>query len=110
MKGAPQVVLAKAKNKDDIKDKVEAKIESLAKDGFRCIGVARSDQRGKEWEMTGLIPLFDPPRPDTKVTIERIHHLHLEVKMITGDQTSIAKTTCRELGMREDVLNAEKNP
>ena len=28
---------------------------------------------GPRWEMVGLVPLFDPPRHDTKETIERCH-------------------------------------
>jgi H+-transporting ATPase len=108
MKGAPQVVLNRAKNKEDIKTEVEAKILELALGGYRCLGVARSDSKGKEWEMTGLIPLFDPPRPDTKVTVERIESKGLSVKMVTGDQTAIAITTCKLLGMNPNVLNSEK--
>jgi len=34
--------------------------------------------------MTGLIPMFDPPRDDTKETIHRAEALGVEVKMITG--------------------------
>jgi len=108
MKGAPQVVLNRAKNKADIQKVVEDKILELALGGYRCIGCARSDSAGKEWEMTGLIPLFDPPRPDTKETVHRIERKGLSVKMITGDQTAIAITTCKLLGMNPNVLNSEK--
>jgi len=107
MKGAPQVVLGRAKNKADIQKLVEDKIEELAAGGFRCIGVARSDSHGKEWEMTGLIPLFDPPRLDTKRTVERIKKKGIDVKMVTGDQTSIARTTCKLLGMNDHVLKCD---
>jgi H+-transporting ATPase len=36
--------------------------------------------------MTGLIPLFDPPRGDTADTIKKANGLGIDVKMITGDQ------------------------
>jgi H+-transporting ATPase len=39
--------------------------------------------------MLGLIPMFDPPRDDTKETISRIRELGVQIKMITGDQVSI---------------------
>ncbi len=32
-----------------------------------------SDPNSK-WEMVSLIPMFDPPRHDTKDTIEKCHH------------------------------------
>lgn len=34
--------------------------------------------------MTGLIPMFDPPRDDTEDTIRRAENMGVEVKMITG--------------------------
>jgi len=46
-----------------------------------------------------LIPLLDPPRHDTKDTIERAVDLGVSVKMITGDQVAIGKETARRLGM-----------
>ena len=42
---------------------------------------------------------LDPPRPDTKSTIDRANEYGVEVKMITGDQQAIAIETCRVLGM-----------
>ena len=40
--------------------------------------------------MTGVIPMFDPPRNDTAATIQRIQELGVKVKMITGDQVSFS--------------------
>ncbi len=54
-----------------------------------------------------VISLFDPPRPDTKATVAAAVLNGVEVKMITGDQTAIAKETCRELGMGTNILNTE---
>jgi len=51
--------------------------------------------------------VFDPPRVDTKKTIEAAHQNGVEVKMITGDQTAIAVETCRMLGMGTRILNTE---
>ena len=47
------------------------------------------------WQYLGILSLFDPPRPDTKATIAAAIVNGIEVKMITGDQTAIAKETCR---------------
>ncbi|KAI8551336.1 hypothetical protein RHMOL_Rhmol06G0178100 [Rhododendron molle] len=54
---------------------------------------------GGPWKFCGLLPLFDPPRHDSAETIRKAFHLGVCVKMITGDQLSIAKETGRRLGM-----------
>jgi H+-transporting ATPase len=75
----------------------------LARRGYRSLGVAVSDEEGKDWIMTGIIPMFDPPRDDTADTIKRIQELGVRVKMITGDQLAIAKETARLLGMGQNM-------
>ena len=58
----------------------------------------------------GLITFLDPPRPDTKSTIEAAHSLGVGVKMVTGDQIAIAKETCRMLGMGTAVHDYNPTP
>lgn len=106
-KGAPQVILARSNvNGPSIKDQVEAAIDDLAKRGYRSIGVSLADEDGLQWKMIGLIPLFDPPRHDTKDTIEKTLNLGVGVKMITGDQLAIAVETAHMLGMSGNIIPA----
>jgi H+-transporting ATPase len=56
-----------------------------------------------KWEMLCLLPMFDPPRHDTKETIENCKEQGIEVKMITGDHLLIGKETARMLGMGTEV-------
>jgi magnesium-transporting ATPase (P-type) len=106
-KGAPQVILDRSNvNQRRIRSKVEKSINDLAKRGYRSIGVAVSDSQGADWRMIGLIPLFDPPRHDTKETIERTLELGVGVKMITGDQWAIAVETAHMLGMSGNIIPA----
>jgi len=105
-KGAPQVIAALAHNEAEIKDRVHEIIEEFGSRGYRALGVARCD-KDDEWHMLGLLPLFDPPRDDTKDVIERAAHMGVEVKMITGDHLTIAKETCRRLGMGSNILTSE---
>ena len=71
------MVLKKAHNSADIADDVNNKMIEFANRGFRSLGVAMAEGDGKDgetkWVMLGLLPLFDPPRHDTKQTIERCH-------------------------------------
>lgn len=45
-----------------------------------------------------MVPLFDPPRHDTKETIERCQEMGIHVKMITGDQVGVGVVVLMELG------------
>ena len=58
----------------------------------------------------GLLTFLDPPRPDTRQTIEAAHGLGVGVKMVTGDQMAIAKETCRVLGMGTAVYGTADLP
>lgn len=46
-----------------------------------------------------MLSFHDPPRGDTKQTIETAKSMGVEVKMITGDHLAIGKETARLLGM-----------
>jgi H+-transporting ATPase len=105
-KGAPQVILDEAENRDDIADQVEKDIDSFASRGYRSLGVSVSDD-GDTWTMVGLIPMFDPPRDDTKETIGKIQSLGIQIRMITGDQVAIAKETARLIGLGDNIVNAK---
>jgi H+-transporting ATPase len=59
--------------------------------------------------MQGIMTFLDPPRPDTKRTIERAMEHGVDVKMITGDHKVIARETARQLGMGTNILGCEGN-
>jgi H+-transporting ATPase len=105
-KGAPQVILALDPQETTLAATVDQQIQALAERGYRALGVARTDAQG-EWHFLGIISLFDPPRPDSQITIQNAKRLGVPLKMITGDQVAIAKETCRQLGLGQNVLNAE---
>jgi H+-transporting ATPase len=105
-KGAPQVILNLSENKKKISERVLTDIETLGKAGYRTLGVAISDEYGKKWTMTGLIPMFDPPRDDTADMIAMTEDLGVHVKMITGDHLTIAKETAKLLGMGSNIFPA----
>ncbi|XP_039691108.1 ATPase 11, plasma membrane-type isoform X2 [Medicago truncatula] len=105
-KGAPEQILNLAHNKSEIERRVHAVIDKFAERGLRSLAVAyqevpdgKKESQGRPWQFTGLMPLFDPPRHDSAETISRALNLGVNVKMITGDQLSIAKETGRRLGM-----------
>ncbi len=97
-KGAPQVILSLCNENTE----VERAVEDLAEKGYRTLGVART--RNDEWEFVGLIPLFDPPRDDAVKAVETINRLKVRIKMVTGDNTAIAKHIARILGLGNKIF------
>ncbi|GBG30539.1 Plasma membrane ATPase [Hondaea fermentalgiana] len=106
-KGAPQVMIDLAWNADEIRAEQEKQIDDFALRGLRAIGVAEKHGEDGKWEFMGLIPLLDPPRHDTKQTIDEAQRLGVSVKMITGDQVAIGKETARRLAMGVNFHNAK---
>jgi len=104
-KGAPQVILALVANAADVQPQVEKAVEAFAARGFRSLGVARSDADG-QWQFLGVLPLYDPPREDSKATLETAKQMGMRVKMVTGDQVAIAKEIARQLDLGTDILDA----
>jgi H+-transporting ATPase len=106
-KGAPQVILGLCHPPDDVAQMVNAKVDEYAKRGFRTLGVARRD-RTLAWQFLGLLPLFDPPREDSADTIRDAVSHGIEVKMVTGDNTAIARQISAQLGLGTNIHTAEE--
>ncbi|GMH57260.1 hypothetical protein TrST_g8275 [Triparma strigata] len=105
-KGMCNIVLDMCDPDDATRIKVVGAVQELADRGYRALGVAKTNDSGK-WEFLGVLSLFDPPREDTKETIAKAMSMGIQVKMVTGDQTAIAKETCRSLGMGAGILNSD---
>jgi len=107
-KGATKVVLEMCADKHRVAEAVLGANEALAKRGFRSLGVAVA--RGgaaAPWTFCGVLSLFDPPRIDTKQTLEQAREMGVTVKMITGDQTAIAVETSRSISLATSPVIAD---
>lgn len=104
-KGAPQVILALAADVEQVRSEVEKAVDEFAARGFRALGVARSE-KNNQWRFLGVLPLFDPPREDSKSTIATASQMGIRVKMVTGDQIAIAKEMARQLGLGQNIVDA----
>ena len=98
-KGAPQVLAAMCPG---IKvDEVMEKARELSLRGYRTIAVAVND--GTTWKFSGLIPMHDPPRDDSKELIGKLRDMGIVPRMITGDSTPIAEEIAKEVGIGQNV-------
>ena len=103
-KGAPQVILKLSANAAAVKRDVDKAVNDFAARGFRALGVARADGDG-QWQLLGVLPLFDPPREDAKATVATAAQMGVKIKMVTGDALAIARETAKTLGMGANILD-----
>ncbi len=106
-KGAPQVILGLAQPDAALLAQIQDQTDALAASGYRTLGVARTDARG-QWRFLGLLPLFDPPRDDSAQTLARVADMGLNVRMVTGDHTAIAREIARKLKLGDNIVSARE--
>jgi H+-transporting ATPase len=106
-KGAPKAILNLSNCSKEVSDMYKAKTTEFARRGFRSLGVAVK-KGNEDWQLLGMLPMFDPPRDDTASTIAEAQVLGLSVKMLTGDAIAIAKETCKMLALGTKVYNSER--
>ncbi len=107
-KGAPQVIVSLCDQKDFDPKVVESKVEEFAENGFRTLGVAYKKPNEDKFHFVGLIPLYDPPRPDSKEAVKEAKRYGVEVKMVTGDNIAIARYIARVLGIGDKIISAKE--
>jgi H+-transporting ATPase len=105
-KGAPQVILELCNTMDD--QYVLNKVEAMAQDGYRTIGVAVKFKYEKSFNFVGFLPMFDPPRDDASKTIEHTKQLGVSVKMVTGDNIFIAKQISKLINIGDNILDQKE--
>ncbi|MGA7987576.1 MAG: magnesium-translocating P-type ATPase [Candidatus Dormiibacterota bacterium] len=108
-KGAPETVLARC---TAIPAAAEATQEGLFATGARVVAVAtrpfasttvaRADER--DLELIGFLMFVDRPKLDAGAAITRLHGLGIEVKIITGDNGTVAATVCRQVGVEAGTV------
>ncbi len=104
-KGAPEMILARCAR---IPDGAEAALERLFATGSRVVAVATrpagdlldltpADER--DLELRGYLCFADPPKADAAPSLERLAKLGVTVKLVTGDNGTVAEKVCADLGM-----------
>jgi H+-transporting ATPase len=101
-----QVILDLASaDSPEIRAAVQHAAEDYAARGFRSLAVARTDESGN-WRLPGVLPIYDPPRPDSRATVRTATQMGIAVKMLTGDQTAIAREIARQVGLGSKITDA----
>ena len=108
------IELCRRNKTEELESRLEGDVEEFATRGLRALAVAFEELdhddpegEGNGFELVGLLAIFDPPRSDTKQTIDDALALGVKVKMVTGDQLAIAKETGRRLGLGDHMYPAK---
>lgn len=78
-------------------DTFKDKLESFAKEGKTCIYCAREKQ------LIGAIALSAPIKETSEQAIATLKEMNIEVIMLTGDNTLVAKTIGEKVGIKKAV-------
>ncbi|MCF6282910.1 MAG: plasma-membrane proton-efflux P-type ATPase [Candidatus Polarisedimenticolaceae bacterium] len=107
VKGAAQVVVERAELSDAAAHDLAVTVDLLASKGYRTLAVGRK-QGDAPLELIGLIPLYDPPRDDSKAVIAEMINYGVQVKMVTGDNLAIAKEVGRLLDLEQESIRSQQ--
>lgn len=107
IKGAAQVLIAKAALPDDQIVVINQLVDQLASKGYRTLAVGKI-VADKPLDIIGLIPLYDPPRVDSRQVIADMKDYGVRVKMVTGDHVAIAKEVGQLLGLQGETIRSHQ--
>lgn len=82
----------------------EKESEEFARRGERTIAVLGGED-GTTPQFYGLLALSDPPRPDSKEVIAKLRELHVDTRMLTGDNSATAIYIAEKLGINGEVCD-----
>lgn len=111
-KGAVERIIDICDLGDDTKQKVGKLAASLAKRGYRVIGVASAIHLDEEfpelqdhfnWKFEGMLALYDPPKKDTAAVIKKFYDAGIDVKLLTGDHPGTAVTIAGQVGIDQPL-------
>ena len=87
--------------------------QSLSRDGFRVLAVARKELPGKDacskddecdLVLKGYVAFLDPPKKTSGPAIEALHKHGVAVKILTGDNQLISRKVCGDVGLAADPM------
>ena len=106
VKGAAQVVMSLCRDMDQkTREKANGTIEEFSRNGYRTIAIARSGDGGSDdLKFAGLLPMADPPRPESKSMIAQARKLGIKPIMLTGDSMAIAKEIAGQVGIGSNII------
>lgn len=119
-KGAPDYIIRKCTHiivegvEEELTEKrieeIQKANQDFAEDAYRVLGFAyrrvkddfQEDSAEDGLVFTGLMAIIDPPRPESRKSVEKCEKAGIRVVMITGDHLLTAKSIARQLGIHKE--------
>lgn len=98
---------------EDVGESVSSVVDEMLQDGMKVIAVARKNvgQQNRitpadeaDMILVGYLAFFDAPKKTAKASIEALKRLEVTPKILTGDQTDVAVSICRRVGIPSETV------
>lgn len=108
-KGAPEALIKVCELSEIDKQQIHNSINSLAKDGYRVLGVGLSDFEGENYPVNqhelkfkfiGIVAFYDPPKENIQKVLKDFYAAGIAVKIITGDNAATTASIAKQIGFR----------
>ena len=92
---------------------VHSIVDEMSEDGMKVLAVAYKPLGAKESLTTadetdlillGYLAFFDAPKQSAISALQRLSELHVDVRVLTGDQKDVTLSICRRLGIWTDAV------
>lgn len=112
-KGAPEAIMNVSGLTESEKNEINTKIQALASQGYRVLGVGKTDLNGTDFPkkqqdfsftFLGLLAFYDPPKHNINHVFEQFYRAGIGVKIITGDNA----LTTSAIGKQCNFKGADK--
>ena len=86
---------------------VHAVVDEMTEDGMKVLAVAYKElgqdyldtKDEQNFVLLGYLAFFDAPKQTAAAAISKLQRLHVGIRVLTGDQESVAISICRRLGI-----------
>ncbi|UFK97237.1 cation-translocating P-type ATPase [Kaistella faecalis] len=108
-KGAPEAIMNACNLSDKEKHIVENAIEIITKEGYRVLGVGKSNFSGENYPKTqqelpftfmGIVAFYDPPKENFSKVLEDFYQAGISVKIITGDNAATTQAIAKQINFQ----------
>lgn len=118
-KGAPEAIMAVSNLCETEKNIIQTNVNTLAKKGYRILGVATSPhsdlvfpekQQQLPFRLLGFVAFYDPPKSNIHEVFQQFYNAGIDLKIVTGDNEITTKAIAKQAGLRkaEQTLNGDQ--
>ncbi|MCZ2083964.1 MAG: cation-translocating P-type ATPase, partial [Flavobacteriales bacterium] len=107
-KGAPEAIINVCQLSEEDQIKIRKEIDDFGKQGYRLLGVAKSNFEGDDFpkkqqdiqfEFLGMVVFYDPPKKGIEEVFRKFNEAGIKIKVITGDNSQTTKSIALQAGI-----------